>query len=1089
MRRLSCGVVLAMCGIISSASVADDAPVTIPEVVYIDPAPFLPEGMDQMVDEALDDVPLNELASHIGEKYGFEVLLVETGLQDAGITTDEEVDFPAGVPLYQALAIALEDVAGTQLTWMEEDGVLKITCDDDAERRQHVQVYDMPSFTVDGDLDTQALIDLVEKFTSGEWVDQDGIGGEIDQSGDVLVIRQTQQVHLETALLLEALSREGRIIRVEHPPHHQRLFEALDQTVDIDIESQPLDQVLAHISEQLGVPIRVRVSALQDAGNTSEDLVSYHLGARSLRSVFKHMLVDVAGVELTYLIADGMFCITTVDDSVDQLELALYDVRDLLQSTSKSDLLDLVAEHTSGEWHDVDGIGGEYSILPNGYMVIRNTNAVHDEIAALLALLREKLVMRPAAEVDAAAFEVRHYYVPTAMADRLERLLPEFIAPDTWRLEGDRDGGWISRVRVPENWTPPTHFDDGFQSGGPGGFSQVPISPLVPIAQSLPSFQGFGRGPLATPGCYEYEVVLIIRQTHAVHEQIADFIDELNDPDRIRPYGLRRKFLGQYQSIRSNVLSNPDWPPADQVDPWQTMPEMPEMEVGYVDAANFVPEVMRQNLEEPIVDVPLMTVAEYISQEYGIHVSVHENQLAEAGVPSDEFVSLPSGLPLYMVLEQGLRDVAGTQLDWYLEDGILSITTFDETIDLLSPVVYDVGDLLVTNDDGQWLIDLLQDQTSGEWMDHDGIGGEADLIGNVLLVRQTQITHREIGSLLAAMRVDARIVRAVDATNAAVFETLDQPVAIEFESAPISSVAEMLAAQLGVTFFICEQELQDAGLTPAEEITYQQGERPLRQALDIMLDYVAGTRLTYLVDYGVINITSEYDAADRHFVTVYQVSDILDSMPLSHGLPDYPALIDIVQTQTSGEWVDIDGIGGEIAPLPGGRIAIRTTQAVHEETTQLFTKMRDHLTPRTDPPSDPAAVETRYYHFLTTTADDLQRELPRLIDPESWRSDERPEAIGIILDAGPDAIDSPEAPCNQQRGWFQMPGDSPPEKPGKETTEPAPPEYTWLLITQTAGTHQRITALLEELSTGTPASAATWSRGDMEGVLSEVIGR
>ena len=46
--------------------------------------------------------------------------------------------------------------------------------------------------------------------------------------------------------------------------------------------------------------------------------------------------------------------------------------------------------------------------------------------------------------------------------------------------------------------------------------------------------------------------------------------------------------------------------------------------------------------------------------------------------------------------------------------------------------------------------------------------------------------------------------------------------------------------------------LPEEGISPDDEISYEQGERTLRQAFDIMLDDVAGAKLTYVVRDGAI---------------------------------------------------------------------------------------------------------------------------------------------------------------------------------------------------------------------------------------------
>ncbi len=44
------------------------------------------------------------------------------------------------------------------------------------------------------------------------------------------------------------------------------------------------------------------------------------------------------------------------------------------------------------------------------------------------------------------------------------------------------------------------------------------------------------------------------------------------------------------------------------------------------------------------------------------------------------------------------------------------------------------------------------------------------------------------------------------------------------------------------------------------------------------------------------------------------------------------------------------------------------------------------------PEEDPEAIETKYYRMPTAVADDLAKELPMLVSPDTWKSDAQPMA-------------------------------------------------------------------------------------------------
>ncbi len=380
-----------------------------------------------------------------------------------------------------------------------EDGLIKITPAYRVGDTRQLQTFDISHLGIN-----QSDIKLRQQNALSFWTLG---GGAVDSNvvliGDTLTVRHSPEINREIAVLIDALLREGRIIRVEHPPHHQRLFETLDRVVDVEFESQTLEWVTAQLEVLTGVPFRLKVWELADEGVKPSSLVAYHLGPRPLRDVLKHMLADVDGSWLTAIVDQGAICITTATAAGDNFEFVLYDVRDLLPYSSPGRLCDLIPEHTTGHWEYEDG-PGECDCLPTGYLLVRQESSVHDEIADVLRLLREKLNAPdlPVA-VDPESFEVRIYNVSTVVADRLELVLSDLLAPESWLVDSGEQAAWIKRLRIPPQWGHGDFYggQGGFGGGGQfgtggGGFFQLPYS--LATASQL----GFQVGEIYEPSRY-----------------------------------------------------------------------------------------------------------------------------------------------------------------------------------------------------------------------------------------------------------------------------------------------------------------------------------------------------------------------------------------------------------------------------------------------------------------------------------------------------------------------------------------------------------------------------------------------------------
>lgn len=432
---------------------------SLPAAVYIDPAAYIPEPLCRVVHDSHEQVTLREVAEAVTKISGLPCRIREYDLQDTGNTSDDMVTFGGGVPLYRALdQMCFRKLwhgrFATPLAWYVEHGIVVITTGDATVDQLFVQGFDALPALRHWDGDWQGIIDVLLAHCDGEWMDLDGIGGEIDVAANALLIRQTFPGLRKCAALLEAMHQQAQTIYVDQPPADALLIATLEQPVNGVFQNVPLETAAASLEEQTGIPIELSNDALNDEGVSGDDLVVCNLKGQPLRVVLDAMLAEVAGNALDFFIQDGVLWITTSDEGVDRLSTILYNVEDLLQVMEAYQIEDLILKQTSGEWVDMDGVGGEVDLMPSGYLIVSNTRSSHESVRQMLAKLRE-VVRIPDAD-DPNAIVSRNYHLSATLAEDLAPALKKLVAPDSWHDQsqnGHTGRGQVYSLRLDAHHT------------------------------------------------------------------------------------------------------------------------------------------------------------------------------------------------------------------------------------------------------------------------------------------------------------------------------------------------------------------------------------------------------------------------------------------------------------------------------------------------------------------------------------------------------------------------------------------------------------------------------------------------------------
>ncbi len=133
---------------------------------------------------------------------------------------------------------------------------------------------------------------------------------------------------------------------------------------------------------------------------------------------------------------------------------------------------------------------------------------------------------------------------------------------------------------------------------------------------------------------------------------------------------------------------------------------------------------------------------------------------------------------------------------------------------------------------------------------------------------------------------------------------LDGPTEIEFAGNPLRDVVQYLAEVNDIPILIDENALADEGISPDEDITLMVSGVSVRNALELMLENVAGIELDYVVRNEILTITTRY-TADRILETVvYPIRDLVQ-----FGW-DEPSVAQIIQrTIDPASWARISIVG------------------------------------------------------------------------------------------------------------------------------------------------------------------------------------
>ncbi len=466
--------------------------------------------------------------------------------------------------------------------------------------------------------------------------------------------------------------------------------------------------------------------------------------------------------------------------------------------------------------------------------------------------------------------------------------------------------------------------------------------------------------------------------------------------------------------------------------------EIPD-EPKTVDPATLVPTQLAAKVTVKFDGQPLKAVFTWLQRDQSINVLVDYKALAYTKLLVTDPVSDElTGAPIYLLLNR-LESIG---LAWYQQGDVLQITSRAEYVKHDATVPYHLGDLIDAGYPPQELVRTITRCSGGDWDGQHQLpeSGRADLIGDVVFVRQTDDIHREIAGLLSAIRQHGRRTFTLDAPqNDAVRLALDKKVTVDFEETPLIVAVQDLARQAGINIRLDQKSPIRERTSVSLKLSDQKLSAVLRSLLSVL-------DLTWYVRDDVLWIATAEAASQFQKTAVYDVRDLCRDQNESI------ALEDAIQKQTRAQWNQGAVRNGVIeAPKPG-ILVVRHTENALDEVLQLLENYRTALRASKSrvvavPQLDPTEVVAGYYRLPRPMANDLRGKLPKLILPDTWQSIERPDAVGTIQEISVDA----------KGGLIRVPTNL-------TGSDIIMSENLVLVIRQTRQTHQLIGKLIQTLA-------------------------
>jgi hypothetical protein len=407
---------------------------------------------------------------------------------------------------------------------------------------------------------------------------------------------------------------------------------------------------------------------------------------------------------------------------------------------------------------------------------------------------------------------------------------------------------------------------------------------------------------------------------------------------------------------------------------------------------NKVRESLELSCDVAFVDTPLHEVVDFYRDKFEIPIQIDHRALEDVGLDKDAPLTLIARkIRVRAALDYMLKEL---DLTWYIREGVMMITTPEESQFVLETRLYAVSDLVSATDrltgetmppDFDTLADLITSTIAPTtWAN---VGGPSpidcySLSGqDFLVISQTDSVHQEIVRFLEVIRsarqrpapargrtllelgikppTGSGRVDLLDEDEERLVKALETRVSLAVQDVPLSDCCRTLSDAAGIPILIDRRALDDVGIASDTPVTLDLCDTELKTLLRVMLRPLD---LTTVQRNGYLLITTPEEAQCKLSTRFYNVLDlVLLRQNASQNVitADFDSLLDLIQaTVAPTTWAQVGGPGCiDVFDAPCHvLLVVSQTDEVHGEVEQLLTKLHARVEPMEPLPIQPVGA-------------------------------------------------------------------------------------------------------------------------------------
>jgi HEAT repeat protein len=352
-----------------------DAPPLTPGELEIE------QALDRAVSVNWQDQSLRQGLTELFTSAGLTRYHIDTvSIEDSGIDPDEGILSLQlrDVPLRSALAII--EGQGYLQAWLDDETLSIAGFEGTDQVPQFARCYRVSAIVgPGGGLDEEVLIELITHHTEPYAWDDVGGPAAIEALPGLLVVTADSSTHRQIRYFLDGLTQlVARPLAVDDPRalpapsmYEARVYAALAEPATLNVDDQPLDEVLAQLAARHGLTGKylLDLKALEDAGLAADTPASAHVADVPLAAALTALLRPLA---LHWSIRHDVLWIATHEYLNDTFQHSFYPlpwISELSHAAITADaLVDAVEQIDVAQWYGY-GKGGQIDAVPGGLVV------------------------------------------------------------------------------------------------------------------------------------------------------------------------------------------------------------------------------------------------------------------------------------------------------------------------------------------------------------------------------------------------------------------------------------------------------------------------------------------------------------------------------------------------------------------------------------------------------------------------------------------------------------------------------------------------------------------------------------------------